>query len=352
MPSTLKVAVIGVGGIVSTHMPGWQESPHAEVIAACDINETFLKSWGAKHGVKTLTTNPADIINDPDIDIVDICTPNNYHAPVAIAALDAGKHVLCEKPLAPTPDAIRQMIAARDRSGKMLMTAQHHRFSGVSRAMKAEIDAGALGQVYHARGWMLRRAALPTRPGFVLKAQSGGGACIDIGVHILDTTLWFMGNPKPISVTGIARTELAKQPGAFGIWGDIPKEMEVEEFASAFVRFENGATMILEVSWMLHHNTRGEYEDMQMWLYGTEGGAHWPKCEIYHSNNAARQHFNRQLMILDDKREPHALECIEFAQAIVDGAPSPVPAEQSLQVMTILDAVYRSQESGAEIRLD
>lgn len=311
----------------------------------------MLNRWGAEHNVIHLTTHTEDLINDPDIDIIDICTPNNFHAPLAIAALNAGKHVLCEKPLAPTPDLIRQMIAARDASGKMLMTGQHFRFTGLSKAMKAEIDTGVLGSIYHARSWMLRRALAPTRPGFILKELATGGACIDIGVHILDLTLWFMGSPKAVSVTGVSRTELSHIPGAFTASGDmIPQEMNVEEFASAFVRFENGATLILEVSWMLHHDTPGE--DMQMWLYGTQGGAHWPKSEILQTNYATKQLYNRTLQLKKDQHPPHAQECIEFAQAIVDGAPSPVPAEQSLQVLTILDAVYRSQESGREIRLD
>jgi predicted dehydrogenase len=350
--AALKVGVIGVGGIAVTHMPGWQESELTEVVAGCDVSETALQQWGAKYDVAKLTTSTADLINDPDIDIIDVCTPNMYHAPLTIAALDAGKHVICEKPLAPTPDAIRDMIAARDRSGKMLMTAQHFRFSGSARALKAEIGLGALGNVYHARAWMLRRVGLPARPGFVLKAHSGGGACIDIGVHILDLTLWFMGNPKPVSVSGVARTELARHKGAWGLWGDVPDQMEVEEFASAFVRFENGATLILEVSWMLHHDVGSQFEDMQMWLYGTEGGSHWPKDEIYQSNYGTHQLYNHTLKNTKDVREPHALECIEFAQAIVDGAPSPVPAEQSLQVMSILDGVYRSQEAGGEVRLE
>lgn len=345
----LNVGIIGVGGIANTHMPGWAASPYTEVVAGSDINPEMLAAWSQKHGVAKTSIQPADLINDPNIDIIDICTPNNYHAPLAIAALDAGKHVLCEKPLAPTPEAIQEMIDARDRSGKLLMTAQHFRFGGTAKAMKAEIGMGVLGDIYHARSWMLRRAALPTRPGFVLKEHATGGACIDIGVHILDLTLWFMGNPRPLSVTGVARTELARLPGAFGIWGDVPSVMDVEEFASAFVRFENGATLILEVSWMLHHDT--PMEDMQMWLYGTRGGAHWPKSEIYETNNATRQQYNRTLKLTKDQLEPHAQECVEFAQAIVDGAPSPVPPEQSLQVMTILDAVYRSQAAGSEIRL-
>lgn len=350
MAKTLKVGVIGVGGIAQTHMPGWAASEHAEVVAGSDISEPFLQKWGSSFGVSRLTTNPEELINDPQIDIIDICTPNNYHAPLAIAALKAGKHVLCEKPLAPTPDDIRQMIAARDASGKLLMTAQHFRFSGSAKAMKAELQTGVLGEIYHARSWMLRRAIAPTRPGFILKQHASGGACIDIGVHILDLTLWFMENPKPVAVTGVSRTELAHQKGAFNNSGGlIPQEMDVEEFAAAFVRFENGATLILEVSWLLHHDTPGE--DMQMWLYGKQGGSHWPKCEIYQSNPVTRQQYNRTLQNRRDIHEAHAQECIEFAQAVAEGAPSPVPAEDSLQVLTILDGVYRSQELGSEVRL-
>ncbi len=350
MADKLRVGIIGVGGIANAHMAGWLDNPNAELVAGCDLNETVLNNWGAKYNIKNLTTKTSDLFNDSRIDIIDICTPNNYHAPLAIEALNAGKHVLCEKPLAPNPELISEMIAARDASGKMLMTAQHFRFSGVAKAMKAEIDTGVLGEIYHARSWMLRRAAAPIRPGFILKEQATGGACIDIGVHILDLTLWFMGNPKPVSVTGVSRTELAHKPGAFSIWGGaIPQEMNVEEFASAFVRFENGATLILEVSWLLHHDTEGE--DMQMWLYGKNGGSHWPKCEIYQSNNATQQLSNRTLKLTKDIRPPHAQECIEFAQAIVEGKPSPVPAEQSLQVLSILNGVYKSQETGSEVRL-
>ena len=123
----------------------------------------------------------------------------------------------------------------------------------------------------------------------------------------------------------------------------------MEDFAAAFVRFENGATLILEVSWLLHHDTDGE--DTQMWLYGTKAGCHWPKCEFFESNYATRQHYNRTLKITRDMMKPHAQECVEFAQAIIDGAPSPVPAEQSLQVMAILDGIYRSQQIEGEVRL-
>ncbi|MCB0061677.1 MAG: Gfo/Idh/MocA family oxidoreductase [Caldilineaceae bacterium] len=351
MSKTLKVGVIGVGGIAKTHMPGWAASPLAEVVAGSDLFEPILTDWGKLHGITKLSTDAAAIINDPDIDIIDVCTPNMYHAELAIAALNAGKHVICEKPLAPTPADIHRMIEARDKSGKTLMTAQHFRFKGISKAMKAEIDQGALGDVYHARSWMLRRGWIPARPGFVYKKNSGGGPTIDIGVHILDLTLWFMGNPKPIAVSGVAKAPLAKHEGAFSQWrfDMVQRDMDVEDFAAAFVRFENGATLVLEVSWLLHHDTKGE--DMQMWLYGTEGGCHWPEGKFLGTNYTTKQFFNQHITLTDDPMEPHALECVEFAQAVTDGAPSPVPAEQSLQVMTILDGIYRSQESGREVLL-
>ena len=350
--STLKVGLVGVGGISRTHMPGWAASEEAEVVAGSDISSQALEQWGALNNVKRLTTNADELFSDPDIDIIDLCVPNMYHAPLAIAALEAGKHVICEKPLAPTPEDIKQMIAARDKSGKLLMTAQHFRFAGVSQAMKAEIDTGTLGDVYHARGWMLRRNGMVPTATFIEKRHSGGGPCIDIGVHILDLTLWLMGNPRPVTVSGVADARLAHHPGAFATWheGPIPSTFDVEDYAVAFVRFETGATLVLEVSWLLHHDIRGE--DMQAWLYGDEGGCHWPSAQFLDTNYTTRQFNNRTLQLTQDKMEPHALECVEFAKAIAAGAPSPVPAEHSLQVLAILDGIYRSQAEGREVSIE
>jgi predicted dehydrogenase len=344
----LKVGVIGVGGIAGTHFPGWKASPDAEVVALADLSEPTLNKVGAEQGITKLYTRWEDLVADPEIDIIDICTPNMYHTPQAVAAMEAGKHVICEKPLAPGPEGILKLIETRDRTGKMLMTAQHFRFQGSAIALKQEIDAGDLGNIYHARSWMLRRSAIPTRPTFLLKEHSGGGPCIDIGVHILDLTLWMMGFPKPVTVSGVTQEKLSRLPGAFSIWGGglVPKEIDVEDFAAAFVRFENGATLVLEVSWMLHHDTTGE--DMQMWLYGDKGGSHWPKNELYSTNYKNQQFLNTKLLQAQGG-EPHAKECIAFADAIVNGKPSPVPAEQSLAVLTILDALYRSAAEGREI---
>ena len=161
-----------------------------------------------------------------------------------------------------------------------------------------------------------------------------------------------MGNPRPVAVSGVADARLAHHPGAFATWrqGPIPSSFDVEDYAVAFVRFETGATLVLEVSWLLHHDISGE--DMQAWIYGDEGGCHWPSAQFLDTNYTTRNFNNRTLQLVKDKMEPHALECVEFAKAIAAGAPSPVPAEQSLQVLAILDGIYRSQAEGREVTID
>jgi predicted dehydrogenase len=351
MAGKLKVGVIGVGGISRVHFPGWIESPHAELVALADTNKAVLDRVGDELGIDRRYTEGYDLIDQPDLDIVDVIVPNMFHTPLTIAALEAGKHVICEKPLAVTPEEVEQMIAARDKAGTLLMTAQHFRFEGTSEAMRDAVNRGLLGNIYHARSWMLRRNLVPLSLGFLRKANSGGGPCIDIGVHILDLTLWFMGHPKPVAVSGITRTDLLHQKDAFSNWGGrIPKnkEIDVEEFACAMVRFENGASLLLEVSWIMHHKVNGDH---QVWLYGDKGGAHWPSIEVFTSDNKTMQHMDTQLLNFDT-RPPHAKECMAFAEAVAKGKDSPVPPEHSLDLVRILDGLYKSAEQGKEIRLD
>ncbi len=357
MSKILKVGVIGVGGIAGTHFPGWKASTDAELVALADPVAPVLERVAKAQSVTKTYQKPEDLINDPDIDIIDICTPSAYHTPLGVAALHAGKHVICEKPLAPTPADVDALIAARDKSGKLLMTAQHMRFETDTIALKKEIDTGILGDIYHARSWMLRRNGFTLRPGFIYKKNSGGGPCIDIGVHILDLTLWMMGHPKPVAVSGVTQDKLSKLPGSFAAWdgGDIPRDMDVEEFAAAFVRFENGATLMLEVSWLLHHKSlvdKPSNEETRMWLYGTQGGIVWPNSELLSTNYTTKRFLDTKLSPVAPGIEPHAAECVAFAKAIANGEPSPVPAEQSRDVMAILDGLYHSAQHGGEFRLD
>ena len=351
----LKIGVIGVGGIAGAHMPGWAASPLAEVVAGADPSEAALTRWGDAHGVARRYADPQRLIDDADVDVVDICTPNRFHAPLAVAALRAGKHVLCEKPLAPTVDEVRQIIAARDEAGKLVMTAQHFRFHPAALALHAEAAAGALGEVYYARAHWLRRGQVPNKVGFLDRNQSGGGPCIDIGVHVLDLALHLMGQPTPTSVTGVSVTKLMTRPGAFSLWGlgELPRvEDPVEDFAAAFVRFDNGAALSLESSWMLHHQTAdGRDEDMSVSLYGTKAGAVWPDARLHSTDNAKKRLYDVKLGALDESVKPHARECMAFAEAIENGAQSPVPPEQSLNLIAILAGLYESARTGSEVRL-
>ena len=351
MDEKLNVAIVGVAGIARTHVPGWVASPDATLLAGCDLDEKALNTWGDLNGIaaeKRYTSLDA-LLADDSIDIVDVCVPSNHHAATAIAALEAGKHVICEKPLAPTPADIERMIDARDRSGKLLMTAQHMRFEGKNLAAKREIEAGRMGDIYHSRATWLRRTELPARPGFIYKRNSGGGPVIDIGVHYLDLALWLMGNPQPVSVTGHSGRYLATQPGAFSDWGgSIASDMDVEDFAAGFVRFANGATLILEVSWMMHHAK----QEQTLWIYGDKAGVAVHDAMFYEADNERQQRYDVKLTHTPAEHKPHAAECIAFADAVANGKESPVPAEQSLAVQKILTALYDSAEAGREVRLD
>jgi predicted dehydrogenase len=192
------------------------------------------------------------------------------------------------------------------------------------------------------------------RTNITRKSNSGGGPCIDVGVHILDLTMWMMGHPRPVAVSGVTHAPLHSEADSFSIWGGkLPNEWDVEEFAAATVRFANGASLMLEVSWLLHHKVPpGEYEDMQVWLYGTRGGAHWPRVEIYTSDGSKQEFRDACVRCEPDPLSGHPRECVAFAEAIVEGKPSPVPAEQSLDLMSILQGLYRSAEEGREVRLD
>ena len=351
----LKVGCIGAGTVFFRHATGWAESDKAELVAISDPDIDALDRQGDAYDIGRRYREPAELLADPDIDIVDICAPNGFHADYAVAALEAGKHVICQKPLAPTSAEIRRIVAARDKAGKLVMTAQQYRFASVSQALKATIDAGRIGRIYHARCWYLRRAGLPVRTGLIYKRNSGGGVCIDIGVHVLDLALWLMGNPKPVTVTGTAPAILATHPDARGQRGaPIPEDIDVEDFAAGFVRFENGATLSIEVSWLLHHSPD---PDKRIWVYGTEGGVVFPDGTLHHADSRSGQLLDTRITPRGDShgeydQAAYSAAFDAFAAAVLAGGESPAPPEQSLQVQSILEGIYRSHESGSEVRLD
>ena len=351
----LKVGCIGAGTVFFRHAAGWAESDKADLVAISDTDVDALSKQGDTHDIDRRYEDPGELLADPNIDIIDVCAPNGFHTDYVIAALEAGKHVICQKPLAPTSDEIRRIISARDKAGRLVMTAQQYRFATVSQALKATVEAGRLGQIYHARCWYLRRAGLPVRTGLIYKRNSGGGVCIDLGVHVLDLTLWLMGNPKPVTVTGTAPAMLATHPDARGQRGaSIPGDIDVEDFAAGFVRFANGATLSIEVSWLLHHSPD---PDKRIWVYGTEGGMVFPDGTLQHADKHSGQLLNTQIISRGNThgeydQAAYSAAFDSFAAAVIAGGDSPAPPEQSLNVQSILEGIYRSHEAGSEVRLD
>jgi len=332
------------------HCEGWSKlAAECELVAITDLNPEAAAKRADEFKIGTVEKNVADLLRRDDIDVVDIVTPNMFHKEQTIAALAAGKHVLCEKPLALSAKDVDAMIAAAAKAKKKLMCAQHMRFMANSRAVKQYIDTQGLGEVYYARAWFNRRRLLPCTPGFMYRKNSGGGCCIDVGVHALDLTLHLMNNFEPVSVTGTAVTKLAKQADAWSEWGEIDRaKLDVEDFAAGMIRFKNGAALSLECSFMLNQKPK---EEVRVDLFGTAAGATWPECEVF--NHTDRDYMDTKINLNSRlaKAQPHHEEIRAFARAVIDNTPVPVPPQQSRAVIAILEGLYKSQATGREVRL-
>jgi len=348
MAAQLKIGVVGSGGVARIyHMPGWAAVPDCEVAATCDSNRATAEKLAKDFGVPTVYTDYRELIADPSIDIVDVCTPNRLHTEIVIAALEANKHVLCEKPLATTTAEIHRMGEAVEKSKGILMVAQNQRFTPTGVAIKRFLEEQDLGEIYYTRIHATRRNLMPRTPGFLDPALSGGGPCMDIGVHALDLGLWLMGFPKPTRVSGRTLTNFAKGWDIPGGWGEWDRDLVgVEDFASGFIHFENGATMILETSWLQHQQ---ETQDLGAQIFGKKGSIHWPSGKYAGAVNRAL--IDSTVLPAIGLKPSHTEEILAFAQAVREGAPSPVPYTDSLKVIAILEAIYESSHQNREIVL-
>ena len=355
MSDRIKIGVIGVG-VGRAHLRGYLACPEAEVVALCDVDEARLQAVADEYHVPHRFTNYKEMLALGGLQAVSVALPNDLHAPVSIAALEAGKHVLCEKPLASTlPDA-EAMVEASHRTGKILMITFNYRYRTDARFLKGLMSENRLGRVYHVRAGWVRRCGIPKAGSwFTHKEKSGGGPLIDLGVHVLDLTMWLLGYPEVVTVSGATHNALASlgKGASNGLPFQGVQDCDVEDLAVAFLRLRNGSTISLEISWASYSSASDDYF---VHLMGAQGGA---ELTVH---NYARKDTVRLFGDLDGQptetrpRLPetpsgHEGAVREFLSCIRTGAKPTASAENGLTIMRLLDAIYRSAQSDQEIRL-
>lgn len=352
----LRVGVIGAG-VGAAHVAAYVQLPQVEMVALAGLDDDRVRRVAAQYRVPRTYHNYEDLLASPEIDAVSICLPNALHAPATIAALQAGKHVLVEKPLARTPEEGRAMITAAREHERVLMVSFDKRFRGDVQWLKRYIATGALGTIYYAKAHWMRRNGIPQLGSwFVNKAQSGGGPLIDLGVHVLDAALYLMGEPQPIAISASTYAEFG--PRGLKGWGrrqfpDRGLTYDVEDLGTAFVRLADGATLLLEASWATHSSAG---DDFGVTLYGSEGGAEL-LVRNYTYENTVRVFSDIDEAPCDlapkiPRAEGHLMVIQQFVAAVLDGATPSPSGEEGLTRSLILDACYRSSVERREIILD
>ena len=347
----IKIGIIGVGGISECHIAGYRSSPDAELYAFCDINEGRLKAKGAHHGVTRLYTSAEEMMEAlPELDAVSVCVWNCNHYECTMAALRAGKHVLCEKPLAMNEAQAVEMCEFAKSQGKLLMVGFVRRFMAETEELKRLTDEGYFGDMYYTKATYLR---LNGNPGgwFCDKKRSGGGPVIDLGVHVIDEARYLMGNPQPVSVYATVQKRLDRSVHCGGVEyvaSDSGAINDVEDFAQATIRFDNGGVMMLETSYALNSPD----PVCRIELYGTKAGCITDPLRILEDNG-------KELRTIDKYKELPAntfdgmfeKEIAHFVQCVATGCECRNPADDGVVVMRILDAIYESGRTGHEVVL-
>ncbi|SFS53670.1 Gfo/Idh/MocA family protein [Paenibacillus sp. BC26] len=355
--SKVRVGIIGCGGIANgKHLPSLAQVKDAEIVAFCDIIVEKAEQAKAKYGTEEakVYSDYKLLLQDASIDVIHVCTPNDSHAVISIDALEAGKHVLCEKPMAKTAADARKMLEVAQRTGKKLSIGYNNRYRADSRYLKEACDAGELGEIYFAKAHAIRRRAVPTWGVFLDEEKQGGGPLIDIGTHALDLVLWMMDNYKPKVVLGRAYHKLSQNENAANAWGPWdPKQFTVEDSAFAMITMENGATVILESSWALNSL---EVDEAKVSLSGTKAGADMKDGLRFNGEHNSRLYVNKVelnsggVAFYEGASETaEVLEASMWIDAVKNDKETFVKPEQALVVSEILEAIYESSRTGKAV---
>ncbi len=342
-----RVAVIGSGFIARIgHLPGYRAAG-ANVVALCDILPERAKPLAEKYGIPKVYTDWREMLRQESPDVVSVCLANVLHFEPTIAALESGAHVICEKPLATSVAEARQMFDTARRNNRVLMAAQNFRFKPETQAIRAVVETGELGEIYFAEAIATRRLGIPTWGEFHQKARNFGGSMLDIGVHMLDQTLWLMGNPQPLRVSATIETRFGTRADIAMLRGNTwnHETFDVDDLATAFVRLEGGATLLVRSSWAAHIDAG----QMNSRLVGTEGGAQTAPPTIFRLRNGMTTDETMVPLAQTDSYE----EEFKHFMSVARGEEAPVVTEaQTMDVQRILNAAYRSAELGEEVAVE
>lgn len=344
----LGVGIIGAGGIArGAHIPGYQASGNARVIAIADPSEEARTLAREQFEIEYAYSDYQEMLARDDIQAISITTPNFLHKQAAVDALNADKHVLCEKPLAMNAAEGAEMVEAAKKNNRKLMCGYHHRFRPEIQTLKKFAEEGPLGDIYYARSQALRRRGIPNWGLFTSKEKNGGGPLIDIGVHILDATLHVIGFPKPVSVSGKTYQKFGKRGDVVGLFGQWDHEnFTVEDFAVAQIRFENDLVLTLESSFCANI---AEREIFNFEVLGDKGGCTLEPLRLHTECNQTL--LDVQPAFLPANVKPHFAEIASFVDSVLNDKPVFTPGEEALGVTRIIDAIYESSEKGCEVQL-
>jgi predicted dehydrogenase len=351
-PSPIGFGFIGAGQIAGYSAAAVARHPHGRVVAAQDLSADRLRELCERYKIPKGYATATELFADPEVSAVYIAVPNKFHAALAIEALEAGKHVMLEKPFAMNLAEAQAVAATAARVGRVFTLGMNNRFGHAAQVTKALVERGDLGEIYHAKAFWFRRSGIPKLgTWFGHKALAGAGCLYDIGVHLLDLALYLLGDFEPVAVMGATYTKFGHLGLGGGDWGKSDREglpFDVDDFATGLIRFANGSTLSLDVSWACHAEQK-DRNDVQ--LYGTKGGALAQEGKLFRPDPATGEYQVVQDLNLP-VRYPHGERFDNFINHLLGTEELCVPIEQALAVQKILDALFLSSSTGREVRLD
>jgi predicted dehydrogenase len=350
--SKLKIGIIGAGSISESHLQAFQINNNAEIYAVCDLNEARAREKAGKYGASLVYSDYRELLANDDLDAVSLCTWNNTHAEISIAALQAGKHVLVEKPLCLSVEEALRIQEEVCKSGKTFQVGFVRRYDTNAQLLRTFVENGDFGNIYYAKASCIRRLG---NPGgwFSDVDRSGGGPLIDIGVHVIDICWYLMGKPKVQSISGNTYRKLGNrahiQNLSFYQASDYDADKNtVEDMANALIRFENGASLLVDVSFTLH----AMKDETMVKLFGEKGG-----IELEPELSIVSEKYDTILNITPQTdyktfNFPSAFqnEINHFIECCITGNKPISPVEDGVEIMKILCGIYESAEKNTEIR--